>query len=456
MPVGRNDLCPCGSGLKYKKCHLPLEEPKPPEVEPNRAPVHDAGLRLVQRITQWAFDRFGSEFEEAGSGLGLEDMQAGLQFIVPWAIFHHPIQGKPAVEWFALEEADNISWRERALIDGQRQAWVGMWEVRETVPGKSMILADLLSGEKRLVQEASASRTLVARDVILSRVVDFGDTSVIDGMHPYTLPPEEASHAVGIVQDLLRSKLPIAIERLREIITALLIVDVWRKVVDDYIERRSTPPRLTNTDGDPFRQTVDRYRFAPADRNTIEAAVGALKSSFPIEEHDDGTRSITFFKSGNRQYEHWDNTTIGVVITSQDELRIETNSTRRANALRKRIEKACRELIADHQRTQTDAADLFAASAASRDDEGRRARPEAVDPEFQSVILDQKIGFYANWTTTPIPALGGKTPKQALRSLRGREALNALLKTIENTEARQPAATRYDVNILRRALRMED
>ena len=26
MPVGRNDPYPCGSGLKYKKCHLPLDE----------------------------------------------------------------------------------------------------------------------------------------------------------------------------------------------------------------------------------------------------------------------------------------------------------------------------------------------------------------------------------------------------------------------------------------------
>jgi len=456
MPVGRNDPCPCGSGLKYKKCHLATEEAKPREVEPHRAPVHDAGFRLVQRIGQWAFDRFGSEFEEAGKGLGLDDVEAGLQFIVPWVVFHHPIQGRPAFEWFALEEADNISWRERQLIDAQRQSWVGMWEVRETVPGKSMILADLLSGEKRLVQEATASRTAVARDVIMGRVVEFGDTSVIDGMHPYALPPQEASWAVGIVQDLLKSKLPIAIERLREIVTALVIVATWRKVVDDYLERRSTPPRLTNTDGDPFRQTVDRYRFAPADRDMIEGAVGALKTSFPIEDHDDGTRSITFFKSGNRQYEHWDNTTIGAVVTSQDELRIETNSTRRANALRKRIEKACLGLITDHERTQTDAADLFAASAASRDDEGRRARAEAMDPELQAVILDQKTSFYENWTTTPIPALGGKTPKQAIRSLRGREAVDALLKTIEHHEAREPVATRYDVNILRRALRMEE
>ena len=22
MKVGRNDLCPCGSGIKFKKCHL--------------------------------------------------------------------------------------------------------------------------------------------------------------------------------------------------------------------------------------------------------------------------------------------------------------------------------------------------------------------------------------------------------------------------------------------------
>ena len=27
MPkVGRNDPCPCGSGKKYKQCHLPIEE----------------------------------------------------------------------------------------------------------------------------------------------------------------------------------------------------------------------------------------------------------------------------------------------------------------------------------------------------------------------------------------------------------------------------------------------
>jgi hypothetical protein len=454
MSIGRNDPCPCGSGLKYKKCHLAIEEAKPRAAEPHRAPVHDAGLQLVERIGRWAFDRFGrDELDAAASELGLDDVETGMGFIVPWIIFHHEIEGKPVVEWFALEEADNISRRERELIDAQRQSWLGLWEVRETVPGKSMILADLLSGEKRLVQEAAASRTLVARDVIMGRVVDFGDVSVIDGMYPSPLPPEEAAQSVAVVQELLKSKLPIALDRLREHATSLLIVDTWRNAVDDYVERRSTPPRLQNTDGDPFVLTVDRYRFAPADRNMIEAALEALKNASLLEETEDGTRSITFFKRGNRMHEHWENTTIGVVVTSQNELRIETNSTRRGNALRRQIEKAGRGLITGHERTQTDAADLF---AKSRDDETPRAAPEPVNPEFQAVILNEKINFYENWINTSIPALGGKTPKQAVRSLRGRKSVDALLKTIENGEARQPEATRYDVNILRRALKMED
>ncbi len=453
MTAGRNDPCPCGSGLKYKKCHLPLEEAETLAAEPHRAPVHDAGFRLIERIGNWAYDRFGGEFEAGANDFGFNEVEGGMQLAVPWMIFHHPLQGMPAYEWFAREEAANLSRRDRELIDAQRRSWVSIWEVRESVPGKSMILADLLSGEKRLVQEASASRSLVARDVVMGRVVDFGDLSVIDGMYPISLPPEEASYTVEKVRTGLKTKLPIPIERLRELNVSLLVVATWKEAVEAFVERRSKPPRLTNTDGDPFLQTVDHYRFAPGDRAAIEAAVGALKSCFPIEENDDGSRFITFFKTGNRLHESWENTTIGTVITTENELRIETNSTRRANALRKPVEKACRRLITDHRRTQTDAAELF---ASARSDETPRPPPEPMDEETQAVIRNQKTIHYESWLDTPIPALGGRTPIEAARSIVRRRALVSLLKEIENHEARQPAGIRYDVNILRRALGVED
>jgi len=452
MTPGRNDPCPCGSGLKYKKCHLRSEE-ETAAPEPHRAPVHDAGMRLVERIGRWAYDRFGPEFEAAGSDLALEEVEGSLQFIVPWAIFHHPLQGMPAFEWYAREKADDLSRRDRELIDAQRQSWIGFWEVRETVPGKSMILADLLSGEKRLVQEATGSRSLVARDVIMGRVVDFGDVSVVDGMYPRALPPRDASYAVENVRRMLKVKLPLGVGELRDFARSQLLVKVWKNAVESHDERLRTPPRLQNTDGDPIRLTIDRYRLAPGDRAAVEASIGALKGACSIEEGDDGTRSITFIRSGNKVHEDWENTTIGVAITSENELRIETNSTRRANALQKLIEKSCRGLITDHARTQTDAAEMF---AAARNRETPPAPPEPIDEEIQAVIRDQKIRHYENWIKSSVPALGGQTPKQAARSARGREALDALLKEIENHEARDAAATRYDVNILRRMLRIEE
>jgi len=451
MTLGRNDPCPCGSGLKYKKCHLQSEE-ELAAPEPHRAPIHDAGMRLVERIGRWAYDRFGPEFKAGANDFALDEEEGGLQFIVPWVIFHHPLQGMPVFEWYAREKADDLSRRDREWIDAQRKSWIGLWEVRETVPGKSMIVADLLSGETRLVQEASGSRSLVARDVIMGRVVDIGDLSVIDGMYPRALPPEDASSAVEFVRRTLKVKLPIALEELHDFRVSLLIVAVWERAVESLDDRRRTPPRLQNTDGDPIRPTVDRYRFVPGDRAAIESALGALKGACSVEEGDDGTRSIAFIRSGNKVHADWENTTIGVAITSENELEIETNSTRRANGLQKLVEKACRGLITDHARTQTDAAEMF---AAARDRETPPAPPEPIDEEIQAVIRDQKIRHYDNWIKTSIPALGGKTPKQAVRSASGREALNVLLKAIENREAHEPAATRYDVNILRRALRLE-
>lgn len=56
--------------------------------------------------------------------------------------------------------------------------------MRESVPGKSMVVTDVLTGEQRLVQEAQASRSLVARDAILTRVVDLGADSALRRQTP--------------------------------------------------------------------------------------------------------------------------------------------------------------------------------------------------------------------------------------------------------------------------------
>ena len=55
--LGRNDPCPCGSGKKYKKCHLDAGR-----TSGERAPdesVHEMDFRLVKAIGRFASDNFG-------------------------------------------------------------------------------------------------------------------------------------------------------------------------------------------------------------------------------------------------------------------------------------------------------------------------------------------------------------------------------------------------------------
>ncbi len=77
---------------------------------------------------------------------------------------------------------------------------------------------------------------------------------------------------------------------------------------------------------------------------------------------------------------------------------------------------------------------------------------ERILPEAQEMLREMKERHYADWADRPLPALGGKTAHEAVRSARGREQVDALLKDIEHREATLPAAERFDVSALRRAL----
>jgi hypothetical protein len=136
-------------------------------------------------------------------------------------------------------------------------------------------------------------------------------------------------------------------------------------------------------------------------------------------------------------------------------LRLETNSVRRADTLRKKVEKACRGLLTGHRRSEMDPWDAL---HAGREEEREEEEPTLAgydDVVRDEVVRGEKARHYATWPDTAIPFLGDKTPRQAARSRRGREELALLLKDMENHEARQPAGTRFDVNVLRRELGIE-
>ncbi len=83
------------------------------------------------------------------------------------------------------------------------------------------------------------------------------------------------------------------------------------------------------------------------------------------------------------------------------------------------------------------------------------ATPRGTSPQEEALLLEAKEAHYRDWADTPLPALGGKTPRAAMRSKASREKLDLLLRDMENYESHLPAARRFDVTRLRRELGLE-
>ena len=69
-----------------------------------------------------------------------------------------------------------------------------------------------------------------------------------------------------------------------------------------------------------------------------------------------------------------------------------------------------------------------------------------------------KAEHYARWPDDPLPALGGKTARQAVKTKAGRQAVLELIRDMEHDEARearqgQPA---FDFTGLRKTLGLEE
>jgi tetratricopeptide (TPR) repeat protein len=84
--TGRNDPCPCGSGKKYKKCHLAEDEGATvaPPVEPNPEEMLSAGWRLFEQRRPGAAEKefraalaLRPDWADALAGVGLARLQTG-------------------------------------------------------------------------------------------------------------------------------------------------------------------------------------------------------------------------------------------------------------------------------------------------------------------------------------------------------------------------------------------
>ena len=346
-------------------------------------------------------------------------------------------------------------WKEtvlnRAYFAALRDTPVSLFEVADVQPGTSMVLRDLLSDVAPVtVREKSATRTLKQWDRIAVRVVAERDHHVISGaLLPFSA--EAVDFLFAGLRDALKLKKRDALRLTREqrqgcapIFTAAwLFTEIARA-------QTPVPPQLRNSDGDDVVFHDLRFPFATgATQKDVAARLDRVKGLFP-----EGPQFWNWLAARKRRGGKAAGGTMletqmdGATVLGSLELKGKTllatvNSAQRATKIETLITGAAGELLKRPLTTIRTVEQLMA----EQGHDGPRDGGDDIPPEIaQQIGRDFMDRHYRETLDAPIPALGGKTPRQAVRNATGREKVIEWLKLLENHNAgqRNTAIADYD------------
>ncbi|MED1204031.1 SEC-C metal-binding domain-containing protein [Heyndrickxia acidicola] len=153
MKVNRNDLCPCGSGKKYKKCCMKkdhvanLEELK---LERFFVQRHGLVLRLKQFLEESHsmsnYFQLKHEFRTRTKHLLSEDKHEG--YFLYWMFFFRTYaNGKSGIEWFIEEKGNKLSESERTMAEDWMAMKPAFVQAVDRV-GSDIVFEDVFSKER--------------------------------------------------------------------------------------------------------------------------------------------------------------------------------------------------------------------------------------------------------------------------------------------------------------------
>lgn len=353
--LGRNEPCWCGSGRKYKKCHLSNEQLP---LEERAAWLYSKACQHVSE-TQWHNVLMEVALERSRYA---DDLRDG----IAEAMADPLVMDVVLVEGEAF--ADFLRVRGPLLPDDERalaEQWLlvdrSVFEVEAVRPGASVTVRDVRTGDRHEVRERLASGSVKPGELLCARVLPVGSIMQFYG---------------GIERVSLRE---------RDTLIELLDSGPDEITLVEALTRRFAPPTLVNTEGDLLMVCEAAVRLAdPAVLD--EVYVRADDDSPQWFEHVPGKPQIR-----------------ASLKLDGDTVRVETNSEERMDRVLAELARLdpAMTVVEDSRRPMSD----FTASS--------REPIEPDDPEMLAVMDEFIRDYEARWLDESIPALKGLTPRQA-------------------------------------------
>ena len=447
MKIGRNEPCPCGSGKKYKKCCL--NKAKPPEslLWHRLSNTYD---KLQNQLLDYARKAFGDlalplamdEFlvwpEEENP---IDLIKDHMPLFIPWFLFewdYDPVDGDvelpaPVEQSVASAYLDAHGSRldrlERKLIEATLDQPFSFYEVMSCRPGEGFRLKDILRGIEIEVYERKGSEKTRPGDILLGRVVQIDQVAMLIGCSSILIQPKWKPNIID-----LRN----AIHQEYSHITIQVVGEYDIEIRDLYLhiyESSMTPPKLCNTDGELLVFHKLHYEI-----DDPETAFKGLVSLCTVEDEtalrsmanvDEGGRvvkaEIPWSRPGHKNSKPLNNTILGRIIIDNHQLFFEVNSKSRAEVagkeMKARLGEHAKYLTTEIQSPQTMPAGETQAGSINGSDQDELMQL----PEVREHMAKMLIDHWEGWIDRELPALGGKTPRQAVKTPDGKESVEALL-----------------------------
>jgi hypothetical protein len=350
-------------------------------------------------------------------------------------------------------------WKEpasvRTYMSALRSSTMSVYEVSDIVPGESFRARDLArGGEPVLISERSATRSLKPWDRIAARVVPVGSKMQIGGgvllfemgtaetciealheVRKRSKPKQrKLSKATRQVFDDTAAAELVSTEALRAI--SSMFTTFW---LMDVIERARRPPDFRNVDGDelllcearfPFAAgtTCDHIRVALDARREFRRADAKFWNWVSLERpvaHASSHKALTFetrLDDGALVLGGVELQGNALVLAANSQRRCDVGCALLSGILGDRLQKPS---------LKTETVDQLIASA--------RPEPQQLDiPEEEScaIVHDYLDRHYRDVLDQPVPMLGGKSPRAAVRTASGRLKVADWLKMMENSTAK--------------------
>ena len=335
-------------------------------------------------------------------------------------------------------------WKEtvlnRAYFAALRDAPVSLYEVTDVQSGTSMVLRDLLSDAAPVtVLEKSATRTLKQWDRIAVRVVAERDHRVISGaLLPFS--SDASDFLFAGLRDVLKLKKRDALRLTHDQLLgcAPIFTAAW---LFTEVARALTPvqPKFSNSDGDEVMFHDLRFPLASGvTQKDIAARLDRVKGFLP-----EGAQFWNWLAarkarggkaSGSTMLETQmaGATVLGSLELKGKSLLVTINSAHRAEKVEAIVTEACEDLL---KRPLTTIRTMEQMQSEHRSGRPQEAADE-IPPEIARQIMQDHLDkHYRETLEAPIPALGGKSPRQAVRTAAGREKVIDWLKLLENRSA---------------------